>query len=64
MFSGECRIFDGMYGMVRQLKKILREEGLDNPGPGGKVWVYSSSDGEVYRRILQAHGIEAELGEA
>lgn len=64
MFSGECRIFDGMYGMVRQLKKILREEGLDNPGPGGKVRVYSSSDGEIYRRILQAHGIEAELGEA
>ena len=32
MFQGDCAIYDGMYGMVRQLGVVLRENGLDSLG--------------------------------
>jgi len=58
LLAGKCEIFDGMYGTVRQLQRILREDGLENTGGCGSVELCSSGDQHslaVYRRILEEH---------
>ncbi len=49
LFQGDCAIYDGMYGMVRQLGVVLRENGLDSPGPGGEISLYSSGGDRMIR---------------
>ncbi len=54
IFGHECKIFDGMYGMVAQLKTVLQQHDLLSEGPGGKVEFYSSSEQnalDIFKRI-------------
>ena len=54
--DGACEIFDGMFGTIRHLGNILKAEGLDSPGPGGKVEVYTSGDPDskaIYEKIIR-----------
>lgn len=59
MFAGACALYDGMYGMVRQLGAVLKERGLDAPGPGGNIALYSSGGEkmvEVFRKVIRENG--------
>ncbi len=51
---GKAEIHDGMYGVVRHLKRTLEERELVNDAGSGKVELYSSKEGEmeIYRRLL------------
>lgn len=53
-FSGECKIYDGMYGMVSHLERVLAQEDLLNDSGSGEVELYSSLEGstDTFRRIL------------
>jgi len=53
-FTGDCRIFDGMYGMVNHLQRVLENEQLLNDTGCGKVELYSSLEGsaDTFRKIL------------
>ena len=54
LFSGDRRIYDGMFGMVRQLKRVLESEGLLRQ-EGKQSVVFFSSDEyavDVYKRIM------------
>lgn len=55
LLDGPLELFDGMYGMVRQLGRILREKDLESSGPGGQVELYSSGgpeDEAILRQVF------------
>ena len=52
---GKREIYDGMYGTVRQLGRVLCQNRLQSPGPGGAVALYTSGTAEdmrVMRHII------------
>lgn len=53
-FTGACKLYDGMYGMVNHLKHVLEQENLLNDSGKGNVELYSSleSSTETFRKIL------------
>lgn len=56
MFQGACEIHDGMFGTVRQLRRVLRQRGLEANVPGGRVELYTSGSGdtlEIMRKIMR-----------
>lgn len=56
MLQGACDIYDGMYGTVRRLKTLLKEQQLDSRTPGGDVQLFVSGDQkhlEVMKKILE-----------
>ncbi len=58
MLDGKCEIFDGMYGTVRQLQKVLCDNRLDGSKKGGAIEIFSSG-GEaalaIYRDIVKKY---------
>ena len=56
LFSGECEIFDGKFGMARQLKRVLQEREILNAGnKSPKISLFTSgtdADIELYKRFL------------
>lgn len=57
-FLGNCEIFDGMFGMVRQLKRVLEQQGLRSTrNRSGKVTFFSSAgekEIEILSRVFDA----------
>lgn len=53
-FTGARRFFDGNGGTVRQLAKVLRDEGLASDGPGGKTELYTSGDEKVFLPLMRS----------
>ncbi len=54
---GKCALHNGMYGMVRQMQRLLEQLNLQNPN-GGDVALYSSGSNE---HIEQFHDILAKI---
>lgn len=54
---GERRLFDGMYGTVRQLQKVLQECNMLSPGPSSKVEVFTSGTAENLQVMQKIVGI-------
>ena len=52
MLRGECAIYDGMYGTVRQLGRVLYQKGLENQQGNGTAEVYTSGD-ESCREMIE-----------
>lgn len=52
-FTGRCRIFDGNGGTVRQLGKVLSQNGLESDSAGGNVELYTSGDPAKTLPILE-----------
>ena len=56
MLSGKCSIYDGMYGTVKQLGRVLDQNSLANDSGSGNVECYSSKGGDtvsVMRKIIE-----------
>lgn len=56
MLRGACDLYDGMYGTVRHLGVLLREQQLASDTPGGQVQLFASGDPkhlEIMKRILE-----------
>ena len=53
-FTGEKVVYDGMYGTVRQLGRVLQAEGLVTDQPGQTLSLYSSMEHsvEIFAQIL------------
>lgn len=56
MFEGELAIYDGMYGMVRQLKRILEQDNLLRENGNGIIEYYSSKEDciDIFKKIMHA----------
>ncbi len=56
LFLGECEIFDGKYGMARQLKRVLDERGIlntENKNPSISLYTSGTdADIELYKRFM------------
>lgn len=52
-FSGECRLFDGNRATVRQLARVLLQNGLRNGEGEGRVEFFTSGDREALRPVFQ-----------
>lgn len=56
LFLGECEIFDGKFGMARQLKRVLKDKGiLNTANQNPEISLYTSGTGadiELYKRFM------------
>ena len=56
LFSGKCEIFDGKFGMARQLKKVLEDKGIlntENKNPAISLYTSGTEhDIELYKKFI------------
>lgn len=55
-FSGACEIYDGMYGTVRQLKRVLEQDGLLGEKGAARCEILSSGGAECVARMHEILG--------
>ena len=58
-FSGPTTFYDGHGGTVRQLGRVLAQNGLASAGPGGRAQLFTSGDSEkilpLFERLLESY---------
>lgn len=52
-FDGQCRLFDGNVGTVRQLGRILRKFDIENDSGNAQTEFYTSGDTNYYKRLFE-----------